>query len=232
MPISDDARRISREYEEFAYIVSHDLSAPIRHIKQFTGLLLDARQDQVSAEEEDYARFLYNALDQIDSMQEALLEFSRLNTRPEAIKDTDCSAAVQQALTALSDDINRIDTTITYEGLPVLQAQPGKINRLFYLLLDNALKFHKKDEMSRVITITAAERGEHWHFDIQDNGIGIPEAHYDDVLRMFRRLHPNSYDGVGAGLSLAQKIVHNHGGQLSLRAGAGAGTCVMFSLAK
>lgn len=84
---NSEAERIAKEYQDFAYIVSHDLNAPLRHVREFTRLLIGARRDSLNEEEKEYVQFLEKSLKRLDHMQNALLTFSRLNTRAGIFRD-------------------------------------------------------------------------------------------------------------------------------------------------
>lgn len=225
----DFAEQISREYQDFAYIVSHDLNAPLRHVREFTRLLIGTRQSAVSEEEQQYIEFLEKSLNKLDDMQRALLAFSRLNTHQQDAEEINCRGIVQKVLEDMAGDIQKLDAHIECGDLPVIRGQQEQIRMLFSALLDNALKFHVPYQPIKISI--AADRKEHgWLFQIRDNGIGISEAHLEEVFRMFRRLDPEKYPGTGAGLTIARKIVQNHGGQIFISSNPGAGASVYFSL--
>lgn len=226
------AEQIAREYEDFAYIVSHDLNAPLRHVREFTSLLIGGRREKLTDEECEYIRFLEKSLDRIDEMQRALLSFSRLNTRAGDVRAVDFNEAVAAAIKDLDDIIKLHFPAIECRKLPTLVAEPQQIRLLFFHLIGNALKFYDSETVKRKVIITAVDQGDVWLFEIKDNGIGIDKKYHREVLRMFRRLEPELYPGIGAGLTIARKISQRHGGELLIESEAGQGTSVFFSIAK
>ena len=229
-PHNDEAERIVREYEDFAYIVSHDLNAPLRHVKEFTRLLVGGRKANLTIEEQEYVDFLEKSLQKLEDMQKALLTFSRLNTRAGNFKKTDCNAIVANALNELEAVISTHYPAIECGNLPTITAEPKQLHLLFVNLIDNALKFHEEDTPKRKVSITATDQGESWLFEIKDNGIGIPEKHHEEVFRLFRRLHPERYKGIGAGLTIAYKVIQHHGEEMLIESEPGQGTSVFFKL--
>ena len=230
---SNEAERIASEYEDFAYVVSHDLNAPLRHVREFTRLLVGARNDNMSEEEQDYVRFLETSLKKLDDMQQALLKFSRLNTRAAPKTQTDCNIVVTRALKDLEESIEKHCPAIECAELPTVNADANQLQILFHNLIDNALKFHEADAGKRKIQINATDQGDSWLFEVKDNGMGIPEKYQDEVLRLFRRLNPENYEGIGAGLTIAHKIVQRHGGELLIESNDGEqGTSVFFNIEK
>ncbi len=223
--------QIARDYEDFAYIVSHDLNAPLRHVKEFTRLLIGSRQNNLTEEEQEYIGLLETSLKKIDDMQQALLTFSRLNTRAGPMRETNCNDIVTNALQELDNAIRQYCVVIECSELPVVIADPNQLQLLFVNLIDNALKFHEGNG-KREITITSIQKEENWLFEIKDNGIGIAKEYHEEVLRLFRRLAPDKYKGVGAGLTIAHKIIQRHGGQIVIDSKPGTGTSVFFSIPK
>ena len=229
---TSEAQRIASEYEDFAYVVSHDLNAPLRHVREFTRLLVGARNDNLSEEEQDYVEFLENSLKKLDDMQHALLKFSRLNTRAGPKTDIDCNVIVTRALKDLDEQIEKHCPAIECGDLPTVNADANQLQMLFTSLIDNALKFHEPVSGKRKVHISATDQNDSWLFEIKDNGIGIAEDFHDEVLRLFRRLDPENYGGIGAGLTIAHKIVQRHGGELLIESEEGEGTSVFFNIAK
>lgn len=226
----DRANQIAEEYKDFAYIVSHDLSAPLRHVKEFTKLLIGGCKENLSEEEQEYVEFLEQSLKKLDNMQAALLTFSRLNTRAGPAREIDFNHAVTDALKDLDDLVTLYQPSFECGELPALTAEPRQIKMLFFHLIDNALKFHEPDTSKRKISITASDQDDMWLFEVRDNGIGIDEKYHDEVLRLFRRLNPEKYTGIGAGLTIAHKIVQRHGGEMIIESRPGKGTSVFFSI--
>lgn len=231
-PSDSRADRLAKEFEDFAYIVSHDLNAPLRHVKEFTKLLIGGRKENLTEEEQEYVGFLEDSLQKLDDMQVALLTFSRLNTRAGPVRDVDCNQAVAGALKSLEDVVDVFSPEIICDDLPVITAEPKQIDLLFYHLIGNALKFHDEDATKRKVFIYATDQSDTWLFEVRDNGIGIDERYYEEVFRLFRRLNPDQYKGVGAGLTIAYKIVQHHGGEMIIESEPGQGTSVFFSVPK
>ncbi|MCF8495141.1 MAG: sensor histidine kinase [Alphaproteobacteria bacterium] len=226
-----EAEIIGQEYSEFAYIVSHDLSAPLRHVKEFTRLLIDLRPDTDNAEEKKYRGYLEESLERLDRMQESLLAFSRLNTVQGINKPVDCNRLMEQVVAGLEPAIARHNATVACGLLPIVTGDPRQLQSLFHHLIDNALKFHRGTG-KRTVFVTAREDGEFFLFEVQDNGIGVASAYHEEIFRMFRRLNPSEYPGSGAGLTLARKIIQRHGGWMSLKSAEDQGTSVCFSIPK
>jgi len=224
-------QNIQKEYEDFAYIVLHDLNAPLRHIREFTRLLLEARPtEDISQDEQEYAAMLNLALTRLDNMQHGLLSFSRINTADQKFEHINLNHIVQNAKDALEGDIVDANVSFQSDDLPAINGDAKQLYTLFYNLLDNAIKFHKEDSRPK-INIKVSEESENYIFEIRDNGIGIAEDLCEDVFRIFRKLHAgDQYAGNGMGLTLAQKIIERHSGKIWIDSHLDKGTSVFFSL--
>ncbi len=226
----DQVSQIIKEYEDFAYIVSHDLNAPLRHVKEFTRLLIGMREDNLTEDEREYVSFLEQSLQKLDDMQTTLLDFSRLNTRIGQLREVNFNHVVTAGTQRLDDSVKCYDMTIECDELPTLIAEPKHMELLFFNLIENALKFHESETAKRKVVISAKDQGHQWLFEVKDNGIGIHEDNHEEVLRLFKRLNHDKYKGIGAGLAIAHKIIQGHGGERYIKSKLGHGTSIFFSI--
>lgn len=221
---------IAQEYNEFAYIVSHDLSTLLRHVKEMTRLLVDSTQTHLGEEEKLYVGFLELSLQKLDAMQEALLEFSRINTEGRAFEATSSQAVLEKILDTLPDSLAAFRHCVVFDTLPMVYADPRQCHQLFRYLVDNALKFHE-NEAQRKVSVSAWRRDDGILFVIEDNGIGMAAEFHEAVFRLFRKLNVEKrFPGTGAGLTLAGKIVNRHGGEIWIESAENAGARVFFTL--
>lgn len=227
------AQRIAQEYAEYAYIVSHDLNATLRHVREFSRLLMDARPaENLSQEEKQYLAFLEQSLSRMDEMQQALLSFSRVNTRADAFDNVSTQNIADGVLASFAKEIDKRNAIVECAGLPDVYADAVQINNVFSQLISNALKFHT-DATAPEIKIYVENQAGDQVFVVSDNGIGIAKDYHEDVFRLFRRLHDRDhYPGVGAGLTIARKIIQRHGGRIWLESQPGMGTRVCFTLGR
>lgn len=216
-----------KELEEFIYIVSHDLNAPMRHIKQFGALLFKSLGDKVTKEEKEYFYYMEQAVHKSEDMLNALLSYSRINTEAEKFSSIDCHAIIENILNDYKDP--KINTSV--ENLPKdIYADKKQIQILFKCLLDNAIKF-KQPETCAEIEISAEETDKGWLFKVQDNGIGIELKQTEHMFTIFKRGHSDEkYPGVGIGLALAKKIVQRHHGEIWFEADRSNGATVNFTI--
>lgn len=221
-----------KSYEEFVYIVSHDFSAPIRHVSEFTRLLTQSLPE-VGEDQELYIHYIQTALKRMSDMQSALLTLSRLTTVEQRFENIDTQNLVKNIIENIDFSNYSTRPTFSYDQLLPAQAVPNMARILFTQIIDNACRYGSDDGKQK-ISIESYEREQETVFEIKDNGIGIDSEFTEVIFNMFRRLHgQDDYGGgIGAGLSIAKKIVAHHRGHIWVKSKVHEGTSVLFSLPK
>lgn len=219
--------------EEFTYIVSHDLNAPLRHVREFGKLLIKKLGDKVNDEEREYLEFMEGGIYKAEAMIAGLLEYSRLHTDAAPYSEFDCGALVDEVINLLNDVIEKTQANINISSLPnTLTADKIQIHQLFFKLIDNALSFRRENVTPR-INIMVLEQDDAWLFSVADNGIGIPDKQYENIFKMFKRLDPvDSFSSIGSGLTIAKEIVERHEGEIWVESELDKGTTAFFTIPK
>ncbi len=217
--MSDEAEKLKQEHEDFVHIVAHDFSAPLRHVKDFTGLLLESLAQDLSAEQQEYKQFIDKAIDKLDVMQNDLLALARITTRGNPFAEVDMRRVAHDAA-------QEVGVTMTYHGeAPKLWGDEEQISYVLRQLFDNAKTFARADvPVQIVVTATSVAGG--IEIAVRDNGIGIEEKYAAEIFKMFRRLHAHGEygAGAGAGLTMVQKIIERHGGCVRVNSTKGQGS--------
>jgi len=227
--LTQELQRSNQELEQFAYIASHDLQEPLRAVASYTQLLQQDYLDQLDESAQDYMAFIIDGATRMRQLIQALLTYSRLGTRPQEGKPTDCNAILRQVTENLQIAIAQSQATITYDSLPTVQADPTQLVQLFQNLIGNAIKFcrHRPPH----IQIEAQLRENAWLFQVKDNGIGIKPKYLDRIFVIFKRLHTRrEFSGTGIGLAVCKKIVERHGGQIWVESQPGVGSTFFLTL--
>lgn len=225
-----ELERSNRELQQFAYVVSHDLRAPLTTVKGYLQLLQSDHQDQPK---DDKKLFLDQAVDGIERMRtmiNALLELARVETKKKPLAATDVEEILAWVLNTLKHVINETEAEITHDPLPTVLADDIQLTQLFQNLIANALKFRRADVPPRV-HVSAERDGGMWLFSVTDNGIGIDPQQADRIFQVFQRLHTaEEYPGIGMGLPLCRRIVERHGGRIWVTSTPGEGATFKFTL--
>lgn len=220
-----------KELEDFTYIVSHDLSAPLRHIRAFGKLLIDELEDKVTDTEREYLQYIEDGINKTEMMIGALVEYSNLSAQDMNLECLNYSDLITEITKNFDHDVKEKNARISFHDLPdSLVGDRHMIERLLERLLDNALKFHRHD-VDPVIKISAKPQDKIWLFSIADNGIGIAKEQCSNAFQIFRRLNTDqSAQGKGVSLTICKKIIERHNGEIWLESEEGKGTTVFFTL--
>lgn len=219
----------NKELEQFAYIASHDLQAPLRTISNYIGIFEEDYASKLDENAQDYLKRVYQALERMNALIKALLDFSRLG-RNMRLNNVDCGKIITEVLDDLNQNINDTSTCIEIGEMPVLYVCEIEMRQLFQNLISNAIKFRKKNE-SPVIKINAEQQNDKWKFSISDNGIGIDPIHFERIFLIFQRLnHAQQYEGYGIGLANCKRIVELHKGEISVESELGKGSTFYFTI--
>jgi signal transduction histidine kinase len=221
------------ELREFVYIASHDLREPLRKISSFGSILRDSLERHLSEDDRENLMFMIDGADRMTKMIEGLLTYSRLNTSEKVRDVIDLNHMIRELENLeLGAVIEETNATIEIpQPLPNVTGHPAQISQLLQNLIANGIKYHREGVQPE-ITITADEETNgRVRISVHDNGIGIPEEHYGNIFKMFRRLHSRrKYQGTGIGLAVCKRIVDKHDGRIDVDSRPDQGTTFSFTL--
>lgn len=208
-------KQFDEEFKEYAYAVSHDLSAPVRAMVEFSKLLANEHSETLNEEGTEYLSIIIDSGKKLQTMMDGLLQYSRLNTTKKNFTHFSSQLVIENSLIAMADKITAKNAQVEIsDQLPEIYGDMEQISQLFCYLLDNSLKFQKEDNLP-FIEISAKENADFWIFSVSDNGIGIAPEYHNKVFKLFVRLHhEEEFAGIGMGLTLAQKVIDNHDGSI------------------
>jgi len=223
-----EAGRQGKLFQDFAYAVSHDLQAPLRHLLQFTSILSDEQPEGATPETIYAIENIGTSVERLQSMLTALLDYSRIETQGNSFALVDMNELLSEVVAAFSDRMTHEHATIEVADLPAIVGDRTQLYRLFWHLIDNALKYSLEPP---VVRISTGDEELHHLFQIQDNGIGVKERSIEQIFTMFRRLEMKpDVDGRGEGLALCQRIAERHGGLIWCESDGVAGSTIMLRL--
>ncbi len=205
--------RSNKELQQFAYVASHDLREPLRMISSFLQLLERRYNEQLDEEANEFIEFAVNGAKRLDSMINDLLEYSRVANKEKKLDDVDFNKVMSTTYLNLKSAIDENKAELTHNQLPTILGDEKLMVQLFQNLISNSIKYRSNKRPK--IHISAKKESNQYLFKVRDNGIGMSPKHLERIFTIFQRLHTNEeYEGTGIGLSIAQKIVHQHGGQI------------------
>lgn len=223
--------RSNADLEQFAYVASHDLSAPLRVVGGFVDLLGRRYQGQLDEDADEFIALAVDGVQRMQALIDDLLAYSRVRPLDADVGKVDCQASIHQVLRTLDEQITDAGATVTVGQLPVVRGEPTQIVQLLQNLIGNAIKF--SNSQAPIVDVSAEHLdGEgRWRIAVRDNGIGIDPADSERIFKMFGRLHSDDeFQGTGIGLAICQRIVDYHGGEIAAAPAPGGGTIMSFTL--
>jgi len=217
------------ELERFAYASSHDLQEPLRTMTNYLQLLERFGSKQLNEESREYVDAAVKCAGRMRGLINGLLEYSRTTSREHRFKEVDCNLVLEEALEQLKAAITESGAKVEHQPLPKVYGEPVLLGQLFQNLVGNALKFCK--DRPPEIKIGAEKREGEWLFWVKDNGIGIEPRFFQQIFRIFQRLHTREeFPGAGLGLAVCKKTVEIHGGKIWCESELGKGSSFYFTL--
>lgn len=223
-----DLARANQELDDFTYIASHDLKEPLRGISAYCGILLEDYHDRLDDNGRRMTGTLVTLCQRLSQLIDDLLAYCRAGRLPERV-ELELEEVLDDVLATLSPAIEARGGVVRRLGkLSRVRGDSRLLGMMLQNLISNGLKFNSSE--SPTVEIGTTEGDEPAIF-VRDNGIGIEPRHHEAVFAIFRRLHArDKYEGTGAGLAIARKIIEQHGGRLWLESEPGHGSTFFFTL--
>lgn len=229
-------KNVNQELDSFVYIASHDLREPLRTIESFVSVLQDKLHNKLDNEEEDYFSRIVRATQRMRRLIEDLAHLSRASRETKENETVDLNVLlceVQFELTAFIQKRNA--EVIIQDQFPQIIGNKEKISSVFKNLITNGIKFNKSENPKIQIKLTNGEI-----FDpakicicIEDNGIGIEKEYHGKIFGLFQRLHTQEeFEGTGAGLAIAKKIIEKYNCEIWVESEENKGSKFFFTLLK
>ena len=218
------------ELQQFVYASSHDLQEPLRTMSNYLQFLEYTSRDQLTAEMQEMIRNALRCSRRMRDLINGLLEYSRVTTKEHRFQKVDCGELVREVLEQMTASVSARQARVEVGPLPAeLQADKLLLGQLFQNLIGNALKFCR--DRTPFVQINAEKKETEWVFSVRDNGIGIEPQYFDQIFRIFKRLHTREeFSGAGLGLAVCRKSVDIHGGRIWCESEPGKGSCFYFSI--
>ncbi len=220
----------NKELEAFAYSVSHDLRAPLRHIDGFLELLKKQTAGALNERSQHYIANISDAARRMGQLIDDLLTFSRMG-RNELIKmPVDLGVLVEEIIQELEPEMYGRSIHWHITDLPTITGDRATLRLVLVNLLSNALKFTRGCASANIEVGCQAGEKEVVIF-IRDNGVGFDMAFADKLFGVFQRLHPaGEFEGTGIGLANVRRIISRHGGHTWAEGALNQGATFFFSL--
>ncbi len=225
-------KRTNEDLKLFVHIATHDLQEPIRGVVAFSQILLKECREGICPSSEDYLRRIESAGLRMHDLVKDLRTYSGVGAARKPREWTDLEGALSSALANLQLVIRDTQPSITHDPLPTVWAERTHMIQLLQNLIDNALKFRRKEVRPQVhLSAVRLPQEGMWRFSVRDNGIGINPEYFGNIFVLFERLHRrDAFPGTGLGLALCKRIVEGHGGRIWVESEVGKGSTFYFTL--
>ncbi len=223
----EELEDVNDELQNFAYVVSHDLKAPLRAISTLANWISTDYSEKFDLEGQEQMRLLISRVKRMHDLIDGILEYSRVGRINEEKVEVDLNVSLKEVIDIIAPPPNiKIKVVDT---LPVITFEATRIGQVFQNLLSNAIKF--MDKPKGKIKIGCKTKKDHWEFFVSDNGPGIEKQHFTKIFKIFQTLQPrDEFESTGIGLTLIRKIITMYDGKIWLESTVGEGTTFYFTL--
>jgi light-regulated signal transduction histidine kinase (bacteriophytochrome) len=231
--MNDDLQAVNRELEAFAYSVSHDLRAPLRHIAGFAELLQKHSDSVLDDKGRHQITKILDAANRMDNLVDDLLAFSRIG-RTETQKTTiNIEQLIESVVAEIAPETQGRNIAWRIGTLPMCYGDPSLLRLVFSNLISNAVKFTRSREQAQIEIGLLDDTPEEVIVFVRDNGVGFDMKYKDKLFGVFQRLHSHeAFEGTGIGLATVQRIVHRHGGRVWAEGAVDRGATFYVALPK
>lgn len=220
-----------RELDQFAYVASHDLKAPLRGIANLAQWIQDDAAESLGADSAEHMRLLQSRVRRMEALIDGILAYSRAGRAASEPEIIDTGALVRDVIELLGPAENV--TIRMQEHMPTLQAERIPLQQVFMNLINNAIKYSSAARPDVFISVECRDRGDELEFAVIDNGPGIAPQYHDRIWGIFQTLAArDKVEGTGIGLSVVKKVVESRGGRVTLESSRGEGATFRFAWPK
>lgn len=221
--------RSNDELQRFAYTVSHDLQEPLRTVRSYAELVSRRYAGKLDTDADEFIQFMVDAAGRMTQLLKDLLAYSQAG-RPDRTtpEPTQSANILQWAIMNVDKLVKETGAIITYDPLPMVEADPTQLSQVLQNLLGNSIKY-RSAEAPR-IHISARKLDGQYEFALADNGVGVDAEHHERIFGVFKRLHGKDVPGTGIGLAICRKIIESHGGHIWIESELGKGSTFKFTL--
>jgi K+-sensing histidine kinase KdpD len=222
----------NNELESFAYSVSHDLRAPLRHVVGYSELLQKQASPLLDEKSRRFMQTILESSKRMGNLIDDLLAFSRIGRAETKKTLVSLDQLVKEVVAEIGQDTRGRDIVWKIHPLPVCCGDRSMLRLVIFNLLSNAVKFTRVRAQAE-IEIGCVDGGNEVEVFVRDNGAGFDMQYVDKLYGVFQRLHlPEEFEGTGIGLATVRRITHRHGGNVRAEGGVDQGATFYFSLPK
>ncbi len=220
---------VNNELKDFAYVVSHDLKAPLRAIGSLSEWIYTDYKDVLDDDGREQLELLMSRVRRMHELIEGVLQYSRIGRIREEMTEID----LNELLTKIIDSLGPPGhiSIIAEDNLPTVRFESTRLNQVFQNLIGNAIKYMDKQE--GLIKVNCIDNDEFWQCSVSDNGPGIDEKNFEQIFQIFQTLRPrDEVESTGIGLTIVKKVIELYGGKIWVESAIGEGSTFLFTIRK
>jgi PAS domain S-box-containing protein len=223
----------NKELESFAYSVSHDLRAPLRHVAGYSELLQRHASSLFDEKSHRYIQTIVESSQRMGNLIDDLLSFSRIGRAETKRTQVSLEQLVTEAVAEVSQDASGRDIAWKIGALPVCYGDRAMLKLVVGNLVSNAVKFTRMQPLATIEIGCVDASQDDVEIFVRDNGAGFDMQYANKLFGVFQRLHrAEEFEGTGIGLATVQRIVNRHGGRVRAEGAVDQGATFYFSLSK
>ena len=223
----------NKELEAFAYSVSHDLRAPLRHLVGYSELLLKHAPNSLDDKSQRYIQTILESGKRMGNLIDDLLTFSRIGRTESRTTEVDLQQLVNEVVSEIVQQRKGQDISWKIGALPVCYGDRSLLKLVVGNLLSNAAKFSSAQHPAEIEIGSVDGNTNMTEIFVRDNGVGFDMQYVNKLFGVFQRLHrADEFEGTGIGLATVQRIVHRHAGMVRAEGAVDQGATFYFSLPK
>ncbi len=223
--------RINQELDQYAYVVSHDLKAPLRAIANLSEWIEEDIADNLTDDTRKQMTLLRGRVARMGDLINGILQYSRIGRIDNEVESVDVNELLQEIIAGLAVPEGFVIDIAP--DMPVFETARVPLSQVFANLLSNAIKYHHQPEQGHVKVNVREVDGEFYEFSVHDDGPGIAPEYHEKMFGIFQTLNArDKVESTGVGLSIVKKIVEIQGGKIILESAEGEGSTFRFSVPK
>ncbi|GAB5557904.1 MAG: hypothetical protein SchgKO_21170 [Schleiferiaceae bacterium] len=226
MEYTEDLERINAELDQFAYIVSHDLKAPLRAINNLATWIEEDIEDQIDDDAKEQFKLLKGRVLRMENLINGILQYSKAGRISAKMETIDVNEFLKELVEILRTDKSQIFNLPS--DFPTLQTERIALEQVFSNFISNGIKYNDKEIPQ--IDLGWSREGRYYRFSVKDNGPGIEPEYHDKIFKIFQTLQArDKVESTGVGLAIVKKIIEEKGGRIQVQSELGKGTEFSFT---
>ncbi len=225
----DNLEKSNAELDKFAYVVSHDLKAPLRAIGNLTGWIEEDMGEKLDNDIRGHFNTIKGRVLRMEGLINGILDYTKAAKDGANIETFSAEELVRDSIDLIGAPANAVINI--RENMPVMNSEKVKIQQLFLNLIHNAVKYNDKEDIQ--VEIGVEDKGKEWQFYVKDNGPGIEQRYHEKIFVIFQTLNArDEVESRGVGLAIVKKIIEEAGGKIWVESEKGKGAAFYFTWLK